>query len=410
VKWLVLLISFNAFASMDIVHKLTKVNIDYYESQRSTINANEALKTNLFKFLPTVRLYASKFEAGNSFAAMQTAAIDSQGFSASWNIFNFFQDTQSYRGSRRSYASFKAYEEAMKLSAERSSMETVLNYLVNKEKTQIKKRFSESMNVSLKVAEKKFKAGRGAKTAVDKIEMQIYGIDTETASYLANATYYYQGIIQLIGEGKDLIVDWPFYDERMIQDAQKKLKQEISTKKNPSLMALKNSYEAQDLYVKSQKISQLGGVNVDLRQQKSNLDGFTDWDSQLSITYSLPLLVGNEINSRIVKSVNEKAVAKLKYEQKKQELKGLAESMKLRLKMDLDNYTRQRRASSLSQTIYQKELSRFEKGLLSVNDLLFEQQRVAQAQLSLYENRKKLIMTITDYCHLQGTELKSCLN
>jgi len=407
-KLFILLLSFNAMASLKTIEKLKEINIDYMESRLSKVNAIEDKDQALYQYFPTINLFASSFESDNSFNSFGTETITSEGISARWTIFNFFQDTYLYQAQKNNLLALKAFEKAMKLAAEKSAFDVYLNYLASLEQYQIKEEITQTLNQSAKVAKNSFYRGEVSGSESGKIRIQALNTSNEAQNFKADSLFYEERIKELT-EQKSLSKLWPMKSDKIKLSIPQVLARHLKTKNNPILNKLKHEKNSAIDSVRANKLKHLGNVDLNYQNRKSSLDDFQDWDTQITLTYTLPLFVNNSINSDVVKANNNLKLVETKLAQEKAKLRALKRSLRTKLQITFENYKRNSEASTLSNKIYKQELKKFKRGVISVNDLLFEQQRQSQSQLGLVLSKRTLLLTLIDYCHLQGIEFKNCV-
>jgi outer membrane protein TolC len=404
---LLLIISFNTLASLQTIEDLKQINLDYLEAKFNKENT-EAEKTEaLFQYLPTINLFASHFESAASFNSLNND-INSQGIQARWNIFTFFKDTYTYIAKKNEYKATKEFKNLSELTAEKSSFEVFLNYLNSYEQYLVKKEITETLNQSAKVAKAKFNRGEASGSATSKIEIQALSTENDSEQFLADSLFYEERIEKLLNI-TDLSKAWPITEEEFKVKVPMVLAKTIDTKNNPNLKMLKYREEALEDMATAQKLRHAGNVSLSYQNQKSNLDNFKDWDTQISINYTFPLFANNSIQKDVITAKNQWRLAKTRLEQEKAKIKGLKSSLKSKLMIQLEIFKRRKKASDLSNRVYKQELKKFQRGVISVNDLLFEQQRQSQSQIGLITAKTNLILTLVDYCHLQGMGFKNCV-
>jgi outer membrane protein TolC len=404
---LLLIISLNTLASLQTIEDLKQINLDYLEAKFNKENT-EAEKTEaLFQYLPTINLFASHFESAASFNSLNND-INSQGIQARWNIFTFFKDTYTYIAKKNEYKATKEFKNLSELTAEKSSFEVFLNYLNSYEQYLVKKEITETLNQSAKVAKAKFNRGEASGSATSKIEIQALSTENDSEQFLADSLFYEERIEKLLNI-TDLSKAWPITEEEFKVKVPMVLAKTIDTKNNPNLKMLKYREEALEDMATAQKLRHAGNVSLSYQNQKSNLDNFKDWDTQISINYTFPLFANNSIQKDVITAKNQWRLAKTRLEQEKAKIKGLKSSLKSKLMIQFENFKRRKKASDLSNRVYKQELKKFQRGVISVNDLLFEQQRQSQSQIGLITAKRNLILTLVDYCHMQGMGFKTCI-
>ncbi len=404
---MVKLVSASTTSGLDTIKELTQINIDYLDARLQTINSQEDKEIAIYQYFPTISLFASTFESAASFG-FATDQIKSQGITARWTVFNFFQDLYKYHAAKNTLKSNESFQRAMLLAAEKSSFEVYLNYLNNYEQYMIKKDITETLDQSAKVAKGKFKRGETSGSESNKIIIQSLNTKNESETFLANSEFYKERILKLLKK-KSLKPTWPLSESNIKSKVSQLLKAKASFEQNPNIEKFRFDKKAMEDLVTSQKLRHLGEVNLNYRNQKSNLDGFNDWDTQITLTYTFPIFANNTIQADVVKTKNKLKLAQTKLEQEKAKLRALKKSQKIKIRISFENFKRQLQASKLANTVYQQELRKFKRGLVSVNDLLFEQQRQSQAQLGLITSKNDLLLSLVDFCHLQGKEFKTCL-
>lgn len=402
-----LFISFSVFAHYQTIEKLKKINIDYLEARLNTINAKEDKKVALYQYFPTISLFASTFESAASFG-IDVDQIRSEGITANWTVFNFFQDLYNFNAQKNTLKSNQAFQRAMELAAERSSFEVFLNYLNNYEQFLVKKEITKTLDQSAKVAKRGFRRGETSGSASNKIVIQALNTKNESETFKAQSEFFRQRILELL-KLDTLSTKWPIDDTGIKKSLPKLLAMNTSLAKNPNLEKFRLDRDAINDVVTSQKLRHMGEVNLNYRKQKSNLDNYNEWETQVTLTYSFPLFANNTIQRDVVQAKNNKRLIETRLVQEKAKLRALKKSLKINMRTNFENYQRNLDASKLANKVYQQELKKFKRGLVSVNDLLFEQQRQSQAQLGFIIAKRDLILTVVDYCHLQGINFKECI-
>lgn len=404
---LFLVFSSSCFANLVTIEKLKNINIDYLESQLNTINANEDKKIAIYQYFPTISLFASTFESAASFG-IDVDQIRSEGITANWTVFNFFQDLYAYNYQKNNLKSNKAFQRAMELAAEKSSFEVFLNYLNNFEQYKVKKEITETLDQSAQVAKRGFKRGETSGSASSKILIQSMNTRNESETFLAQSEFFKQRILELL-KIKTLDNIWPLTNNEIDKNIPKLLNATVLLDKNPTLEKFRMDRDAINDLVKSRQLRHLGEVNLNYRKQKSNLDNYNEWETQVTLTYSFPLFANNTIQRDVVKAKNNQRLISTRLKQEKAKLRALKKSLKISMRTNFENYKRNLDASKLANKVYKQELKKFRRGLVNVNDLLFEQQRQSQAQLGYIIAKRNLILTLVDYCHIQGNSFKKCL-
>lgn len=416
-KWILIaaLSSINAVAipepetKMGFDEALTKIieRSTTVDSQKAKFEGTKSRNIpSKLSMLPTISLEASKYRR-----LEEGKTDENQGFiegQAKLNILKFGADAAAMKAaSRENSAQEKLVDDAI-LKAESEAMDALVDRVQSDLELQIRKKMVEVQNASLEIAKQRFRQGLLAAQEVDKVEVDLQNArasvsDSEIRNAQARAK-----LTALLGTDA-LVIAWPWMDE-LKQPPPELGNPEDRLKERPDWQAAELSLAAQN-YRADEKLGKVYpsldlGFSYGYGQRYAGEKIGPSWEGRLSLT--IPLFDKLENYSAYEAQVHAKRGSEVALEQVRRNALSEWNSSKAAYQYSVATAQSRDQTVITARKLYKDNVTRFQKGLVSANDLTVDQDRLAETELFAVKGWASAHLALTKFCHSAGFRLQDC--
>ncbi|MGE0172072.1 MAG: TolC family protein [Oligoflexales bacterium] len=395
--------SLKQLVEADSAVKIQKNNLESSETSSSLAN---------YRYLPKVTAFG-RHSRGSS--PLGTSSTNGYGFETSWNLYRFGADKASVESIKTNSQLQQEQLVSETLEAESRYATLLIELIALDQEIEVKQNFIKLRKDALEMAQKLYRSGFKPREDVDKLTIDL---DTEVSSHADLVTQKESALAALRSQQIDITpphLNWPF-DGYIGSEGFGKLLGEARTanllEQHPELRAkelqvqqsLNRITESRSGYLPSLDLATTHGWTVD-NEAKTD----PQWGSTARLELTVPLFDGMRSYSTYQESVEAHTVAQLEIEKTSKALSATKEKMILELQNAEQNIRQRKRALGTSKNLFETALKGFQKGLISANDLRFEEERVLGSELRVIETTANAHKSLVNLCHVLGKSLEKCL-
>lgn len=334
----------------------------------------------------------------------------SAGINSNLNLYRFGADAASIRAADfEESAAETAVQDAI-LKVEGEAAKTLLEYIKATKELEVLSRIEKHETESFDIASLRYKRGLLALQEIQKLE-----IDRERSRARLDDAKTAVSIVEVrvanLSKGMRPHREWPWEKEKL--EAKAAQIESQSSAASPEILALEQRLSARRADVEAARAKRYPSLDFDASyshsRSLSQADGKrTPW--QLGISLSVPLF--DRFSAQSATHVAMENVTELRLEKEAAELRN-GENLQiasLNFKNALASLRSREKALNGSRKLYQFSLERFEKGVLSVNDLSVDESRLYDAELLVLNAMQTVHQSFVELCHAKGQRLSLCLS
>ncbi len=376
---------FGVEASFDsLLRTMVDRNIDL-ATQRSQLEATQAknLSSHL-SLLPTLSAQATHSLVGSS-SLENRANRTAIGARADLNLFRFGGDIAAMSAASSEEKAANAQVKEKLLKAEADSSRLIFQWLQAMQEKEITVTIRDRRKEILEIAEKRYERGLLPLQEVEKFRIDLDNALARLAdSEIALSNALTELSVQL-GSAPSIPSEWPWKEKILKQEVPNYSPNELSNLR-PDLMAARFQKDGIEERKSQLKTKFLPSLDLSFKYgyeiqgfRSQNPVGGNDWSAMA--TLSIPIFDRLENYGTYRAQVETLKQAELNLE--KTSRSALIDVEQARNAFNTASRTVQLRDKNMiaSEKIYQSQTVRFQKGLLSANDLALEQDRYIEAQL-----------------------------
>jgi outer membrane protein TolC len=397
----------NQLVESDSSVKIQKQN---FETSESTANLSK------YRYLPNVTAFGR-----HDRALGVDRSSNSYGVRTSWNLYRFGADKALAEKTEMISQVQKEQLIFGSLDAESRFADLLVDLIALDREIEIKQHFIKLRKDALEMAQKLYRSGFKPREDVDKLTIDL---DNEVSSLSDLVTQKDSALAALRAQQSDLSVpklSWPL-EEYIGSDKFGKLLGEARVAKldeqHPELRAKQLQAEQSRTGVVETRSAYL--PSLDLRTdhgwvvykddvRKETFGSEPVWGSSASLELTVPLFDGLKSYSSYQESVDAQTTARLEVEKTAKTLAATREKIILELENAAQNILQRKRALGTAKNLFETALKGFQKGLISANDLRFEEERVLGGELRVIETTANAHKALVNLCHILGKKLQQCL-
>jgi len=373
--------------------------------ENAQLESNKAKRLKAYsEFLPSINLNSSKVE--NTSNGTKTD-FSKNTITSQLNLFKFGSDIYNVKKQRLDYDKQVANIKLEKHTIEEQISADLFSYLENVKTIGIHSKILALKKHALAKAKKRYQLGRLSKQDLDKIEIDHLNAESNLSNKKILSLQLSQKVFEYTGE-KKLDMDWP-WDITFAQKLIRKLKTNLKFK-HPSLEYTRFNEESAETNKKSIFGSMLGSLDLSYSKGHAEYNSGDIDDERVTLTFTIPLFSKFNDYSSLKESQVIYQYAKAYNFYNKRKVITNKHNSSLILNEAIATFEKRKRTLVLSEKIYKNSLKQFAKGLISVNDLLFEEDRLLKTQEFSITGNKSLHNAIVTFCHANGKEvLTDCI-
>lgn len=369
-----------------------------------------SLSSRLF-FLPSLSLQAQHL---SSEVPGIVTSKQSVGGTATLNLFRFGSDAAGMDAATADIRSQEWTVEDTTIAAESEAVGTLVANIQASLELSTLRQIVETRKTAWEIANKRYQRGLLAAEEADAISIDLANAqsqlkDAEIAVLNARAD-----LERLIGEGRVVATDWPWktsFDSVVAKLSQYDAK---ALENRPDWRAAQ-----QKVVGASKRVSQSWGTlfpsldaQVSYGYARSDISGATttgpEWTG--TITVSVPLFDRLANYGDYRSRFHQKTAADMDLEKIQRLAKKEWESARSTLDISWQTAQEREKMLTLARKLYQANLKRFNRGLISANELRIDQDRLYQSELHTVRGWASLHTNFARLCHSLGLRLRRCMD
>ncbi len=407
IAFLIFILPLNSFAGLkEILQKALNTSPEY-----STVNdlsefQNINHKANTSKlYLPTLNFSHTRSK-DNAYGSGDIIDSTISRIGLSYTLFNFGKDFHNYKSSK---SKLKAYKEESKQSL-LNEEEKVLNLIFNYTRTRneletIKKLIKLKENLN-NVAQKKYKNGVISKNDYIRVKVDL----SSTRLNLLNKNQSLTSLkneIRSYGLDLDLLPNQFLLNAKISKSKLQKIKSiKIQASQYPAIAQSQNELIAIDSSLTALKASYFGSFDLSFNRDMYRLQDEEDlygWSGR--ITYTLPIFENFSHQTTIAQERAYKIIKQKQLEYTKQSFNEKIKNNYSILKDALATYDLIQGIEDDLDYLLTNLKSRYQRGIISTNDLIQEQDRLLSSQFNIIDTNYQLSVYYISYIHLNGISI-----
>lgn len=373
---------------------------DFYEAQ---------FKRDLGRlFLPSVNLSYGKYEQHSPatqiinqeeyYAGSVTAALDVFSFGSDWS---FYKSSDMELKAQENRVWTKLMEREFELG------NLLLSYMRESKNLRILKSIVEIKEMALKISRERFQNGTLPEQDLNKVKLDVSNARGEYLIALQDLTTLKARIEAFGIENSPEVYPWEeAFTDRKIQDL---LSLNTPVEKVPQYQEVALQFEADDYRQRGFFRDMFGDIQLSFTRSYLEIGNNEQWEWRAGLVYTIPLFdqfrqYTDYQNARVKKRTSE-----IQRQFRKKLLEKSQGSNKINLKIAIDNFSERKESLKISNKLYKHSVSQFNKGQLSVNELLVDQDRLLRTEQIANQSLYQLHLSVMNYCHAFGKSItKGC--
>jgi outer membrane protein len=377
------------------------------EEEKLNASTTNAFAKTMF-WSPTLSISAGRAKFNSPTSAASNYDYDYWRSDATWNLFRGGGDLDQKRAAdlQKLAEEFKLKDENLKLELKASSI--VFHQLYLQEVIETTEKLVNLREESHRIVSEKFRQGKVPKQEVTKSEVDRSQQRTRLRNLESERLQNQAQWKALLGE-KLATVRWPLHSAQQLP-----LKnQQVADAASPGLQSLELHSLASKALWESTRAGHWPTLDLTASYQESPLKDrgaqpfSQQWTAGLQLT--LPLWSQYETTNKISQAYAEHIAAQNRHETLKREEMALREVLGVRIELARQNLIDAEANLVKSEKLYQDMLKSFRFGRMSMNELLIEQNRLIESQMSLSQSQWDFHKILIEACAAIGLTVRSCL-
>lgn len=324
------------------------------------------------------------------------------------NIYRFGGDKARYGLATEGEDFYKASEERLKLAAESDAVRRILAYIAAVLDQQVLEKIRRIRGKLFDVANQQYKKGLLAQQELKKVELDQKTLDLQLRSSEIAVRQAQADLASFLG-GDAVAVAWPM-TAKVRTDAGRVLNeigQDVSA--HPSLRAAEKGLRMEEARESAAWASQYPTLDAQASVGRS-LDGrpVDEGATQFFLSLTVPIFDRAVSSSQYSSQVERRLAADQNVAAVKRGLAVSLDQSRAALKENLEIVSTYSELIGSAQQLYQDAVHRFERGLVSVNDLSVDEARLYTAERDSVRSWHDLHVNWAAACNAQGLRLRSC--
>jgi len=367
-------------------------------------SVKERNRGTYLNYLPSIDAKATESRS-QGLGVPLTTKSRSAALEVSVNLFAFGADAAKVESAKAEQKAARADTLEAILEAEKEGVDSATNWIQSVEELSIAQKILGMRLEALNVAQKRYKKGLLPKQEVEKVKID-HANDEAAVNDLKRSLISSQATLEELLGRNDLRGAWP-WKERF-----KGLKLKWSQsfiKFHPKLKAAKQRVQQSEGTIKESWRRMLPSIDASGSYGYQDINGFKGDVWQGGLTLTIPIFNKLTDYGNYRSKVQQKVVSQLSLEQVRRDLRSEWKSAKGFFEISLDSAQQREKTLVISRKLYQDNLRRFRKGLISANDLILDQSRLFQSEQNNTRGWKEVHTGFARICHAEGKRLRLCL-
>jgi outer membrane protein TolC len=376
------------------------------QERRDSVSANAFAKSMFWT--PSLSVGVGRSKLNSPTQPSSSYDYDYWRSDATWNLFRGGGDLDQKRAAdlQERAAELKLKDETLKLELKASSV--VFHQLYLKEVIHTTQNLVKLREESHRIVSEKFQQGRVPLQEVTKSEVDRSQQRTRLRSLESERLQNQAQWKALLNEGLTTGA-WPLTSHQ-------KLSLEIILERGeltPAVKSLESLSLASERLWRSARSGHWPSLDLTASYQESPLKerGAQAFSQQVTagLQLTLPLWSQYETSNRVAQAYAEHVAARSRFQETQREEEAQREVLSARVELARQNLIDAQANLSKSEKLYQDMLKSFRFGRMSMNELLIEQNRLIESQMSLSQSQWDFHKVLMEACAAAGLSARACL-
>ena len=410
IKYLALLVmSFNVLATEktqfnETLQSMIEKDPEFKNVDFQTLYYETQVKQGYSRLLlPKVNVSHSMNEQHNNASQVLAAAkYKVTSLNASFDLFNFGSDWNFMQSSRMEQKAQvqRVLKRLMVKEEEIGSL--YFEYLKEKKNLSIIQNIVDLKEKSLKISQTRYQNGALSEQDLNKVRLDVSNARGEFLVMSQALTNLEAKLLSYLQDVTKIQEHFPWEKDLTSKFVKSLLNIPFDINELPQFQEISYTMESLEHQSKSKLAQMFGNIQLNFARTKFDFDDRDQYEWRTSLVYTLPLF--DQFNQytnyqqiraqKLTQEVQTRFMKKRLLEQQKAE--------EINLKVAVSNFEERSNALVISKRLYQDSLSQFNRGQLSVNELLVDQDRLLRteqlANMALYQAHLKVLQ----FCHSRG--------
>lgn len=359
--------------------------------------------------LPKVRLSYGLYEQKNNVSQATAASRFEVGsLTATYSVFSFGKDWNFYQASRYERKAQLEKVELMLLQREQEISNLLLDYIKESRNLDILGRLIEMKTRALDLSKKRYERGSLSREDHQKVELDVSNARGEL---LVAQQDFNLLMARLRAYGvEQLPSSYPWENELTLSKINELETINTEVQDLPQFRTVDYALEASTYKSKAAIGEMFGNLRFDFSRSIYKFPGEEDnYEWRTALVYTLPLFEGFTQDTELERAVALRKASEVRQQFEKKLASKTQEAQGENLKVSWKNWIERREALKVSSKLYKGSLNQFNQGLLSVNELLVDQDRLLRTEQIANSTIHQLHQSVLSFCHSRGRAfVKGC--
>ena len=372
---------------------LEKKNLDVAKGNRLT---------GYSRFLPNISVSSGRIR---NIQDDEETEYQRNSLDANLNVFNFGSDSFKLKSANQSVSLQKNRINLKRLELEKRVTDVIFNYLENKANIQVYKQIVKIREESLKLAKRRYKQGQLSQQDMQRVQIDLNNAQGDLVDFRIALERSRSLLVQFTTK-EDLSFTWPWNEA----DYKKVVRNKIDDSRHPLNIFSSNNLKVAENMKTSSLLSMFGGLDVSLSKGYNEYDDGGIQDERVSLVFTIPLFEGFQDYYDYKRKTSDYYYAKALQEFNKRKVSAERKVGEGNLKMAFETYKARLKTEKISEKLFQNSQLRFSRGLITVNELFLEQDRLLRTRLLSNAGTRNFQQKVVTFCHSIGKSiLLDCL-
>jgi len=356
--------------------------------------------------LPTLSVQANHTQSKDQFEE-GTGRAQSIAAVASLNLFGFGADAAAMKAANREEEALELSVSLTVLSEEDTATKLLVDRILAHQTYNILKQLRQLNDEAHRISRERFAKGLLASQEVDKIVIDLDNANAELRDAEMIENKALADLRARLGN-EDVVLEWPWRSQFDPFALPKTGETEIA--KRPDFRQAQKKLEAAEARVRQSFGKIFPSLDATLSYGYSEGPNRTPGTQTTgALTLTIPLFDRLTQYGGYRAEVHSKAATELDLERIRRDARSDLESSKVSFEIALETSKTREKTVNTSRRLYQSNLARFQRGLISANELAQDQTRLQHAELFAIRGWASAHNGFARLCHAMGRQLAECL-
>lgn len=320
-----------------------------------------------------------------------------------------FGATEAERlGAQAEIAAQSAQSQQVRLSEEERLGRLLIEQIHSRQLSTIQQRLNASHDRALAIAESRYKKGYLAEEELTKIRITVEDGHLRLAQSQTRERQLQEQLLLLPGY-QSMPATWPWEDMGQPQRTESWVKNLPAATQHPAIQRDQFELTATEQHKRAARSSMLPSLDGSVGYGWYQQDREWDRGPTAMLQLTVPLFERWERDGRYRAYVAEEAAAQYRLDDTRRNLTTRMNNARSDFAFAQGAIQKRRDLYQSMQRVFDRSLLRFEKGLMSANDLLQDESRLYDQESALVDGWKTLHESILTLCHATGQSVVECL-